>query len=510
MEGLGGLGRADDGTLSRIYRDPVTGYQSAKKFHRRLRDLGYTNTLKQVTTWLARQTTVQVNRTPHQPKKFNTIYADKPGDDFQMDIMVFKKFAERGFQYILVVIDVNSRYLGLCAMKNREAPTYTNCFRQLCEQHFKHWPRLLHCDREFRSHEFTALLGEHNVSPKFSQPEEPNKNAIVERVIRTIRMWLGRWRYDNDSTDWPNHIDALVENYNNTYHSTIKQKPKDIWEGHALNEQKINWIPVKHFVKERVRLWLRASASDPFRKSGENQLSQEIYEVVEKKGFSWVVKNVRTGMIPSYKDGEPKLYKDYELYSVVDPLQGREYDPESKVKHNVIENRVANNLRKEDIFEFESNPYAIPTVQLGVFRRRGFILEPPEVERPVQWRKVFRGREVSTFVPWEIDGFETRPGDYDPIKSGWVRAGPATHEPSPEATDADLLVASYSYGYSPTTEQLFPGVSLLSDAERVDIIKECKRRKLNQQACNRLWESAGRTAVRNRSNEIGEKEKIKE
>ena len=48
---------------------------------------------------------------------------------------------------------------------------------------------------------------------------------------------------ENNRSNWPAVLQDVVENYNNTFHRTIKQKPMDVWTGEALNHQAVVMLP---------------------------------------------------------------------------------------------------------------------------------------------------------------------------------------------------------------------------------------------------------------------------
>lgn len=397
--------KATDEDLKRLYRTSEGAYLSALKFYKYLRSVGYTNSIKDVTEWVKRQTTAQVNAPVPKTKQFNTIWAHYPGDRYQMDIMVFKTFAYDGYQYILVVIDIYTRYLGLWPMKSRHAQNYTTGFKKLCAGHFirdgrKTWPHSVELDREFKDAGFKAKCDKHNVKIYYSEPNQPNKNAVVERVIRTIRMYMGRWRFEEDNANWPEALEGITNTYNITYHKTLKKTPKEIWEGwpKVMNTQVRKYVSVKHFVGERVRIIKRADTHNPFRKSGESRLTHQIYIVTKQDGYSWEVKNaVPPHDIPSHPDGKPKKFLDYELVSISTPEEGRHYEDPSSIRAQIAENKIKGGVRREDILGSEDDPYVLVLHQGGVIR-------PPQVETRGQlWEKYRGGIQIVTPTPYEND-----------------------------------------------------------------------------------------------------------
>ena len=66
---------------------------------------------------------MQVFREQKKPKLFSSIIADKIKDEYQMDIMIYDRYEFRKYKYILVIIDIHSRYVKARAMTNRENQT---------------------------------------------------------------------------------------------------------------------------------------------------------------------------------------------------------------------------------------------------------------------------------------------------------------------------------------------------------------------------------------------------
>src|SRR6185437_1006105 len=95
---------------------------------------------------------------------------------------------------------------------------------------------------------------EHNITLWFSDPDELNKNAIVERVNRTIAQLLNKVRIAKKNYDWPKYLDNVIFNYNNTYHKTIKEKPIDVFEGKVDSQQEHKIVKSDFKVNDLVRI----------------------------------------------------------------------------------------------------------------------------------------------------------------------------------------------------------------------------------------------------------------
>jgi len=125
----------------------------------------------------------------------------------------------------------------------------------------------------------------------FSQVGQPYKNAIVERVIRTMRSLIGRWREGapQGGANWPIALPELVYNYNHTYHTTIKGRPQDIWNQQEPNKQKITWVPNKLKVGDKVRYLMRDVTSALNNKVDTLRWSEDIYTIAGQVSSRWML-----------------------------------------------------------------------------------------------------------------------------------------------------------------------------------------------------------------------------
>eukprot|EP01041_Mallomonas_annulata_P018588 gene18588-37581_t len=108
------------------------------------------------------------------------------------------------------------------------------------------FPYRLQSDNEFATKNFIELMDKSDVKLSFSDPNEINKNSIVERFNRTIRDLLKKYRLIYKDYNWPKYIDDLVDIYNNTFHTTIGDTPSNIWNNLEYNQQTIIRKPVEY------------------------------------------------------------------------------------------------------------------------------------------------------------------------------------------------------------------------------------------------------------------------
>ena len=96
------------------------------------------------------------------------------------------------------------------------------------KERFGKYPNVVQFDEGKESYNVGVreLLKSHNVN-YFSTKSE-KKASIVERFNRTLKTAMWEYFYSKGTYDWISVLDELFGNYNNTKHTTIHMKPKDV------------------------------------------------------------------------------------------------------------------------------------------------------------------------------------------------------------------------------------------------------------------------------------------
>lgn len=151
------------------------------------------------------------------------------GDLWQADLIDMIKFKDRGFRYILTIIDCGSKVLRAVPLKRKTGTEVATAMGRIL---IKDRPRLLQTDdgKEFFNRHFAELMKKFNINhySTFS----PLKASIIERANRTLKERM--WFHFNliGSYKWVDHIERLVREYNNSFHSSIGMKPIDVKKKH--------------------------------------------------------------------------------------------------------------------------------------------------------------------------------------------------------------------------------------------------------------------------------------
>jgi hypothetical protein len=228
------------------------------------------------------------------PKKFNSIVAPYTRYQYYIDVAVVNRFGNARYKYILNCIDVHSRYVASRALTkvsvNSKGKYSDGKLYNALEDIFKEmgYPERLYADNQFNNRRFNKLFEKNNVKTFFSDPTDLIKNSLVERFNGTLSRMIKRWILQSGSNQWQKVLQDIVSNYNNKKHSTVKNKPVDIWNGNAPNLQEVNEVVPKIFIGDKVRIRLPKKS---FSKSDDIKYSIDVFEVVGKKGNKFKIGN---------------------------------------------------------------------------------------------------------------------------------------------------------------------------------------------------------------------------
>ena len=81
------------------------------------------------------------------------------------------------------------------------------------------------------------------------------KSVIAERFIRTLKTKIYKYMTSVSKNVYIDKLDDIADEYNNTYHRTIKMKPIDVKDNTYIDfEKEVNDKDPKFIVGEHVRI----------------------------------------------------------------------------------------------------------------------------------------------------------------------------------------------------------------------------------------------------------------
>ena len=225
-------------------------------------------------------------------------------DIWSLDILDLKDYGpknNRGYRYVLVIIDNFSKFGWTVPLKNKNAQTIKDSFENSLITS-KRKPILIETDRgkEFYNNIFQDFLDKNHI--KLYSRNTSLGAVFAERFNRTIRDLLKKIVFENGDANWIDVLQTITKQYNNRIHSSTKLSPKDASlkknEGIVYRNllDKRNNIKPKYKIGDFVR---RADLKKTFSKGDTTNWSYKLYKITE------IIKDT----IPSYKiDNLPERY----------------------------------------------------------------------------------------------------------------------------------------------------------------------------------------------------------
>ena len=201
--------------LAKLYYNPTTGFVNLNILYELAQKHKINLSQKQIKKWYDDQQVNQIYKQPTVKPIYQSIIAVnyKPGT-IQMDLLDINKFKaqNKGVKYLLVIIDVQSRYVWVFPIKNKKADTIEPFVRTVFEyfRGRKDYDQLyITCDngKEFKG-SVNKLFEEYDAKIYLNDPHALNAKritAIAERMNRTIWTKLKKYMYANNTL---NYIDA--------------------------------------------------------------------------------------------------------------------------------------------------------------------------------------------------------------------------------------------------------------------------------------------------------------
>ena len=275
--------------LKRIYYDPESAgaFGGANRLHsealKEIPDLK----LVDVKKWLKGESTYTMFRPRKRRFKRLKILVGDIDEQWQADLLDMSWFAQynNGYKYLLVVIDVFSKYAWVVPLKSKDAGVVVRKFKNIILKGRK--PEKLQTDqgKEFKNKIFETLMQLYDIN-FFTTTDDAVKCAVVERFNRTLRERIYRYLYHKNSHRYIDELDNLVDAYNKSYHRTIDMAPAEVTSDHSYfirdrNREK-HTPPKKKAIPEgdHVRI---SQNKGIFEKGAMNNWSEEVFKIDKRK-----------------------------------------------------------------------------------------------------------------------------------------------------------------------------------------------------------------------------------
>lgn len=344
--------------IRKVYYDPLTGFSGINKTFQILKKQGHKISRKEIQKFIKKQQIAQTSK--KNIGKSGSFIPPHPLYEFQIDLIYLENTHLNKASYGLVCIDTFTKLGDVELMKRKSAPEVTKAMGEILKR--MGVPKFIYCDEgsEFNNDEFKQLMKDNNIEIIFTLTHAP----MVERLNRTLKELLYKYLQSTETKTITNVLPKIVQNYNNSYHSTIRMAPNEVNESNQAqvynNIVKRATIKIREpiHVGDKVRVQLKKKS---FTKGYKPKFSKEVYTIDAKEGKYYMINALNRKYLRAF------LQKVGEVEVGISPidLEGTQegflkelatlpIDPESVVRKEMLEkerelNPIASRTRNKKL-----------------------------------------------------------------------------------------------------------------------------------------------------------------
>lgn len=221
-----------DEYLEAIYYNPShpAGFTGPDKLYRWLREHGDFKPTKQyIKQWLAGAETYGLHREVKRKFPRNKVYVSEIDLQWDVDLMDMANISRHneGYRYVLVCIDILSRYAWVQPLRTKKGSDVIQGFREIFKGSRK--PQRARSDKglEFCSAQVESFFKDENILHMRTQTTEI-KASYAERLIKTLKARIYKYFTYKQTYKYTDVLQDIVSGYNNSYHRSIKTKPSEV------------------------------------------------------------------------------------------------------------------------------------------------------------------------------------------------------------------------------------------------------------------------------------------
>lgn len=216
--------------LTNNYYNPTIpgSYSGLETFYKSIKERGIKLEKEKIKNWLEKQPTYAHHYPVINKFKRNKIFVTGIDELWQIDLCDLSNISayNEGNNFLITCIDVFSKYAWAIPIKKKSAQNVINGFKLILESSSK--PKKIQSDegKEFHNQYFKKFLQENEIN--LYKVNSELKACVVERFNRTLKEKMWRYFSHNNTYRYIDVLDNLLENYNNSFHRTIKCAPKEV------------------------------------------------------------------------------------------------------------------------------------------------------------------------------------------------------------------------------------------------------------------------------------------
>ena len=195
----------------------------------------------------------------HKPviKKFEkrNVYSQFKDNIWGVDLADMQSLSRKnkGIKYLLCAIDLFSKYAFVIPLRDKKGISIVNAFDKIIKQSNRK-PNKIWVDQggELYNNVSKKWLSDNDIIMYSTNNE--GKSVVAERIMRTLKNKLYKHMTATGKNVYYDVLDDIVNEYNNTKHSTIKMKPIDVKDNKRVYIDEHNENDSRFKVGDRFRI----------------------------------------------------------------------------------------------------------------------------------------------------------------------------------------------------------------------------------------------------------------
>ena len=211
--------------LDSIYYNPEhpASFSGVDKLYRSASSEGKRISKSLIKKWLRGQSVYNSHKAVRKTFKRRRVVAPRKWYQIDGDTVSMTRYRKNnnGYAYILVLIDVMSKYAWTKPLKTLKGKEMVETLKSLKMTK----PENLRTDRgsEFINSDLKRYVDEHGINHYTTTNEK--KANFAERFIKTLKSRITKYMHKNNSHEWTKALSKITASYNNTHHRTIDMTP---------------------------------------------------------------------------------------------------------------------------------------------------------------------------------------------------------------------------------------------------------------------------------------------
>jgi hypothetical protein len=204
--------------IAKIFYDPA-GYGSITQTLKDAKKIDPSITTEDVKKWKDQNTERKINLRGN-----NSFIADKPYEEFQMDLFFFSDLKDKTYDGALLMVDIFSKFVSAVPVKSKQIPEVLEAVKQ-CIHKMGGKPMTIYSDNEgaFVSNIIQKYFKDESIRHIVTLGHAP----VGERTIRTIKNMIYQ-RVEKTKKPWHEELFPVLLTYNNQMVSSVtKMTPKE-------------------------------------------------------------------------------------------------------------------------------------------------------------------------------------------------------------------------------------------------------------------------------------------